>query len=131
LHSLGATLATLLASWAPSTHLSTFGSPRVGNTAFAAVMDGRVAIRCVNCCDLVTHVPPKGVLGYAHVGTLLYIDRNGKLLESPSEMVMLEDRAKASVTFLPYALVRGTAYSRALADHAPINYLSGVMGLRE
>ncbi|MCM8612501.1 lipase family protein [Accumulibacter sp.] len=131
-HSLGAALATLLASWVPSAHLFTFGSPRVGNAAFAATMDGRIATRYVNCCDLVTQVPPEGPLGYAHVGKLSYIDRNGTmLLSAPSEAVMLEDEAKAQVEFLRYALVRGTVYSRALADHAPINYLSGVMGLRE
>ena len=129
-HSLGAALATLLASWAPAAHLYTFGSPRVGDAEFAAAMQGRTAARYVNCCDLVARVPPKEGLGYTHVGKLAYLDRNGKLLHAPSAAAMLEDAAQAQLAFWRYALLRGTVYSRELADHAPINYVSGVMGLR-
>lgn len=129
-HSLGGALATLMASWRPAAHLHTFGAPRVGNAAFAAAVKNPVARRFVNCCDIVSRVPPEGVLGYTHAGTLAYIDRKGKLQASIKAAAMLEDYARAQAEFLPYALVRGTVYSRDLADHAPINYVSGVMGLR-
>src|SRR2546430_3865218 len=36
--------------------------------------------RYVDCCDLVTRVPPE-FLGYVHVGALRYIDRNGTVLK--------------------------------------------------
>lgn len=129
-HSLGAALATLLASWLPTAQLYSFGSPRVGNDAFAAAMRGRTVMRYVNCCDIVPRVPPREVLGYAHIGNLIYIDRRGKLLANPGKAAMLEDAAQAQLAFVRYALVRGTVYSRELADHAPINYVSGVTGLR-
>ena len=79
-HSLGAALATLLASWAPSAHLYMFGSPRVGNGAFAQSVRNSVAVRFVNCCDVVTRLPPKRVLDYADTGRLAYIDRSGARL---------------------------------------------------
>lgn len=129
-HSLGGALAALMASWRPTAHLYTYGAPRVGNSAFAAAVKNPVAKRFVNCCDIVSRVPPEGVLGYTHAGTLAYIDRKGRLQASITPAAMLEDYAKAQAEFLPYALVLGTVYSRDLADHAPINYVSGVMGVR-
>lgn len=65
------------------------------------------------------------------MGSLKYIDRNGKLLESPNEETINADRLKASARYLVrHAFLPGTVFSRDLADHAPINYVSGVMGLR-
>ncbi|MDD5321962.1 MAG: lipase family protein [Methylococcales bacterium] len=129
-HSLGAALATLTASRMPSSHLYTFGSCRVGDASFAEAMRIINHIRFVDCCDLVTRVPPKE-FGYVHVGSLRYIDRNGQLLESPSEEEINADRLKATAWYLVrHALLPGTVFSRDLADHAPINYVSGVMGLR-
>lgn len=129
-HSLGAALATLMASWIPSAHLYTYGSPRVGTAAFKRALQNPTLMRYVNCCDVVCRVPPATPLGYTHVGTLAYINRKGKLLATPNEKTMLDDRLKASAEFLPHALTRGTIFSRDLADHAPINYLSGILGLR-
>lgn len=129
-HSLGAALATLMASWVPSAHLYTYGSPRVGTAAFKRALKNPTNMRYVNCCDVVCRVPPATPLGYVHVGTLAYINRKGKLLDSPSEKTMLDDRLKAAAEFLPHALVKGTVFSRDLADHAPINYVSGILGLR-
>lgn len=129
-HSLGAALATLMASWAPSAHLYTFGSPRVGTAAFKRALKNPTLMRYVNCCDVVCRVPPATPLGYTHVGTLAYINRKGKLLASPAEKTMLDDRLKAAAEFLPHALTKGTVFSRDLADHAPINYVSGLLGLR-
>lgn len=129
-HSLGAALATLTASRMPSSHLYTFGSCRVGDASFAQAMQTVNHIRFVDCCDLVTRVPPEEA-GYVHVGALRYIDRNGQILESPSEDAINADRLKAAAWYLVrHAFLPGTVFTRDLADHAPINYVSGVMGLR-
>jgi len=72
-HSLGGALATLAAAGTKAlfpqleVHCASFGSPRVGNAAFAAYFDAVVdsSVRCVNGSDKVTKNP---TLGYAHVG---------------------------------------------------------------
>ena len=129
-HSLGAALATLTASRKAASRLYTFGSCRVGDAAFARAISTISHDRFVDCCDLVTRVPAKE-FGYVHVGSLKYIDRNGKLLELPKEETINADRLKASAWYLVrHAFLPGTVFSRDLADHAPINYVSGVMGLR-
>jgi triacylglycerol lipase len=67
-HSLGAALATLAALQRPPRALYTFGSPRVGNTAFASAVNATtVALRIVDDRDVVTTVPPE-LIGYAHAG---------------------------------------------------------------
>ena len=129
-HSLGAALASLAASRMPSSHLYTFGSCRVGDASFAQAMQTVDHIRFVDCCDLITRVPPEQ-FGYVHVGSLWYIDRNGQLLESPSEDAINADRLKAAAWYLVrHSFLIGTVFVRDLADHAPINYVSGVMRLR-
>jgi len=72
-HSLGGALATLAAAGTKAlfpqltVQCTTYGSPRVGNAAFAAYFDAVVDIsqRCVNGSDKVVKNP---TLGYAHVG---------------------------------------------------------------
>ena len=129
-HSLGAALATLMASRTPSCHLYTFGSPRIGDASFVQAMRQTTHMRFVDCCDLVTRVPPDE-FGYVHAGALRYIDRAGRVLDAPSEDLVNADRRKAVAWYLiRHAFLPGTVFSRELADHAPINYLSGVTGLR-
>jgi hypothetical protein len=86
------------------------------------------------CCDLVTRVPTKE-FGYVHVGSLKYIDRNGKLLESPNEETINADRLKASAWYLVrHAFLPGTVFSRDLADHAPSQLCvrgNGIAGKRQ
>jgi pimeloyl-ACP methyl ester carboxylesterase len=74
-HSLGAALATLAAAdhagRTPKPKLITFGSPRVGDGAFAGLLSGLTTIhRFVDCCDLVTRVPPKA-FDPSHIEDLL------------------------------------------------------------
>lgn len=129
-HSLGAALATLTASCMPINHLYTFGSPLVGDADFAQTMQKVKHTRFVDCCDIVTQVPPEA-FGYVHVGALGYIDRNGKLLGKVSSLRVLIDRLRAHADYMiNYALVNDMVLSRGFADHAPINYVSGVTGLR-
>lgn len=130
-HSLGAALATLMASWVPRAALYTLGSPRVGDAAFARSLKNTISVRIVNCCDLVTRVPPASPFDYTHIGTLVYLDRRGVEIEAPSEDFIRNDRAAAAAHYLVHhAFLRGTVFSRELADHTPVNYVSGIMGIR-
>lgn len=127
-HSLGAALATLAASLRRPRSLSTFGSPRVGDAGFAATLQGLDAHRYVDCCDVVPQVPPE-VLGFVHLGALHYADRHGQITTNPSKDQMARDQWRARGEFLmKYAWRPGTVWSRGLADHAPINYVSALAG---
>lgn len=129
-HSLGAALATLCASRLPPACLYTFGSPRVGDAVFAMAMRDVPHQRYVDCCDIVTRVPPEE-FGYQHTGSLRYLDSRGQLLDQASKDQIDSDRSKASALYLMrQAFLRGNIFSRELADHAPINYVSATMGIR-
>jgi pimeloyl-ACP methyl ester carboxylesterase len=122
-HSLGAALATLLASSRPPNVLYTFGSPRVGDQAFADSMKNVEHYRFQDCCDLVTRVPLE-IMDYVHVGKLRYIDRNRRISENPSEATILEDHVLAQAEYAAqYAFKEGNIRVRDLADHSPINYV--------
>lgn len=136
-HSLGAALATLAAARLTPDRLYTFGSPRVGDAAFAAGMRKVSHHRLVDCCDIVTRVPTSGLdpagalVEYVHVGTLQYIDRRGGVREAPPESEIEADRHTASREYIErLGFLWGKVPVRELADHAPINYVSAVMGLR-
>ncbi|GMT12101.1 hypothetical protein PFISCL1PPCAC_3398, partial [Pristionchus fissidentatus] len=74
-HSLGGSMASIAAAtiveqglWpADKIRLMTYGEPRTGNKAYAAVMDANILAmhRVVHKRDMVAHVPPP-MLGYAH-----------------------------------------------------------------
>jgi hypothetical protein len=128
-HSLGAAMATLLASVHHPDALYTFGSPRVGDTDFVATLAGVQGRRFVDCCDVVTRVPPVvfGRHDYVHYGDPHYIDRNGTVLMSPGDGEMEADRLRAATQYLlDYAWRSGNVGVRELADHTPINYLYAV-----
>ena len=120
-HSLGAAMATLLASLRNAASLYTFGSPRVGDADFVATLQGVGNHRFVDCKDLVTHLP-KGV-GYVHLGKPYYIDVSRKVTFDPSHFFMLEDGLHADLEYLEKYLRPGNVLLRGLADHAPINYV--------
>jgi hypothetical protein len=126
-HSLGAAQATLLAGIRAEAELTTFGSPLVGDTDFAASFSGRKMERYVDCLDAVTRVPP---LIYRHLDGLQYIDRHGKIHHgglSVAEVAV--DRVAAEVSYVPL-LDRRNCPARDLADHAPTNYVSAILGVR-
>ena len=134
-HSLGAALATLTASRLGTDryhHLYTFGSPLIGDTAFAETVPADRHARYVNCCDVVARVPPP-VLGFRHSGQCHYIDRDARVhaTASSEEGWINLDRLQAHGRYLLHADIVGGVALRELADHAPINYLSGVLGRRE
>jgi len=127
-HSLGAAMATLLASVRRPAHLYTFGSPRVGNADFVATLSDLKSSRYVDCCDVVTRMPPEMVGDYRHLGQPFFIDRNQKIAFNPTESSMLDDRVCAEERYLAqYAWKFDNVGLRDLADHAPINYVSAVL----
>jgi len=127
-HSLGAALATLVASVRrPAsvqrpTQLITLGSPRVGDATFAATLAGIDGPRIVDCCDAVTEVPPELPI-YTHIRPPTYITKDGVRTDNPSAEIIASDRMHGRIEyFVKYAWRIGAVLVRDLADHAPINY---------
>ena len=123
-HSLGGAVATLAASLRKPRALYTFGSPRVGDTAFGATLAGVNAFRVVNNRDLVTTVPPPSP--FHHVGKLHYISHDGDMLIAPDDETVARDRLKrdwASLASLDWTKLFSNA-PEPFADHAPVNYVA-------
>ena len=78
-HSLGAALATIMASRLDANELYTFGSPRVGNRDFVKEMkkNGVKHYRFVNNNDVVTRIPFP--IRFRHSGKLVYINHYGNI----------------------------------------------------
>ena len=121
-HSLGAAMATLLASLNPPEALYTFGSPRVGDTGFIRSLQGIQGRRYVDCCDIVPRVPLE-VMNFAHLGKPHYIDRNRKVTFDPDDATMRNDQLLAEIDYVKKYIRFGNVPIRNLADHAPINYI--------
>ena len=125
-HSLGGALATLAATLVPPDALYTFGSPRVGDAAFVALLSRFDCVRMNGCADLVCSVPP-GWLGFAHAGSLNYVDRNGRTHVDPPAELISEDIAIGRREYRrALAWKLGNVWTRRLADHAPVNYVSAL-----
>jgi triacylglycerol lipase len=111
-HSLGAALATLAAArfvdeGVEIAGLYTFGSPAVGDPAFAAWFDGATkdrVFRYVNDLDIVTRVPPEHfhLLPYQHVGRAMHFGPKGALSASPDHV------REASVAFALAVIARNS-----------------------
>lgn len=125
-HSLGAALATLQASVRKPDCLYTFGSPRVGDSDFVLTLNNLPGRRYVDCCDIVTRVPPE-TLGFMHVGDPYYIYLDRTIKFNPERDALKQDRDRARDQYLiEYAWKIGNVPVRDLADHAPINYVTAV-----
>jgi hypothetical protein len=130
-HSLGAGLATLCATRVQPGSLFTIGSSRVGDAAFAALFSDVEVQRFIGCCDVVTSLPSE-LFGFVHVAEGRYIDRHGADLGNAPSGVISDDRMHArGEYFIKYGGRIGNVLFRDLADHAPVNYASAVLGVRE
>ncbi len=116
-HSLGAAMATLLASIRRPDFLNTFGSPRVGDAQFVSTLNGMSNRRFVDCCDVVARIPPEslGKINYEHYGVPFYIDRGRRITENPANSAVEEDRITAASEYLvEYAWRKGNLAVREL-----------------
>ncbi|MBW8875772.1 MAG: lipase family protein [Acidobacteria bacterium] len=123
-HSLGAALGTLAASLRKPVKLVTFGSPRVGDSGFVNTLSGFDISRYVDCCDVVTRLPPP--IGFVHVNqeAPVYIDQLGEIKPGATKDVIRQDRGTAREEYILHETWKwGNAAVRDLADHAPINYV--------
>jgi len=114
-HSLGAALATLAASrYGHAAGLYTFGSPHVGDRAFAQSLH-IPAYRFVNGGDLVPSF--LAAFGpYEHVGVLKYVQTGGSVTDTPGGVGWLGSRIRK--------LFAGEGHGiAAFADHAPLSYV--------
>ena len=126
-HSLGAAMATLLASLRRPDSLCTIGCPRVGNGEFVATLAGVKSSRFVDCCDIVTRVPPELDGTYEHLGPPLYIAEDRTVHADPGDAFIDSDRIRAAVDYTrKYTWVLGNVPVRELADHAAINYVAAL-----
>jgi Lipase (class 3) len=124
-HSLGAAIATLVATAHKPHTLVLVGSPRVGDESFCQSVQAQVVHRLVNCCDIITRIPPTG-LGFAEVGIPTYIDASGAVHTDwlRGDARIDADRSDARMSHLRELAWRwGNVLCRDLADHAPINYI--------
>jgi hypothetical protein len=127
-HSLGAAMATLASSLQVPGSLYTIGSPRVGDDTFVSLLSKLDNHRYVDCCDVVTRVPPED-FGFSHIpGNIFYIDfqRAVKVL-APDAPFISADRLAAEEDYLKnYSWRIGDVAVRDLADHAPVNYVAPI-----
>ena len=124
-HSLGAALATLAAGrYEHAPELYTFGSPRVGDSAYAQSLSCN-AYRFVHDRDIVCKVPLSGI--YEHVGTAKYLDDEGGIhdehteQDEPGGLLRSLTSVAGTVGAIRKKLVRGVPEDY-LTDHAPIFY---------
>jgi hypothetical protein len=141
-HSLGAGIAVLAASLVPAdrrgqTLLCTFGCPRVGDERLGAALAGLKHLRYGGACDLVTWVPPSALTPYRHHGIFRCIDHAGQSHELGSGEAAQDAAAslqaactQTSLTEIVQRLFALQVPVNQLSDHAPINYMSALWGLR-
>lgn len=98
-HSMGGAMATLAASLLPPRAVYTFGTPRIGDAAFAETLAGVALFNVFNPHDIVTELPPSGRWSrFTHAGTIV----------KNTDIVSPERRLAQAPSFL--------------AGHAPLNY---------
>ncbi|KAJ9445152.1 Lipase [Diplonema papillatum] len=132
-HSLGGALAMLMAYWikkevkrrgTEKIVVYTFGSPRVGNAAFAETYDHAIphSFRVVNQCDIVPTVP-FGVHGavFKHSGREVCIDKRGNLIIEPTFVERFIGPTKL-VNSRFGGILQAFGGGRSLSDHMMVRY---------
>jgi triacylglycerol lipase len=116
-HSLGGAMATIAGSRLMEHNpvLYTFGSPRVGNSAFVKECKDLEHYRFVNNNDLVTVIPP-WFMGYRHHGQVMYFNYNG-IIKNLAWWRKLKDKLRGIVT----SWIKLKPFD-GLTDHSMDNY---------
>jgi triacylglycerol lipase len=125
-HSLGGALAVAAAARSVKLPLAvySFGSPRVGNSDFNALLEASPVYRIVNNSDLVPTLPPSK-FGFKHAGTLYQITATGKMLIDPDLQIVRKSRLEALLDFKDLGTQLQTLDPhRVLYEHSPVNYSS-------
>lgn len=85
-HSLGGAVATVMAYvlvfdlQVNVSSVYTYGSPRVGNDAFAAAFSkGMRSVRVTHNRDIVPHLPPDHLFGFHHVARELFFENSSRI----------------------------------------------------
>jgi hypothetical protein len=150
-HSLGGALAALAAvrtSLDPAlprpAAIYTFGSPRVGDAAFRAAMDGVFHCRMVNDQDVVTTIPPAFSLPlfpvYQHCGHAHRLLADGSLASAAEStaasaagqtLAALREFMAKTAQLVAQAFTSRGQIPKPLMDHAPVNYVARLERVRE
>ncbi len=97
-------------------------------------MDALKDVECyryIDCSDVVTRIPPS-FMGYRHHGKRMYIDSQRRVLSDPGDEYMEKDRLAGETEYYEkYAWHMGNVGVRALADHAPFNYVMPLLAAHE
>tara|TARA_R110002074_G_scaffold25215_1_gene74914 strand:- start:4627 stop:5382 length:756 start_codon:yes stop_codon:yes gene_type:complete len=122
-HSLGAAMATILASrlkpTTPDLVLYTFGCPRVGNREWGVQFDDIEAYRFVNTNDIIPQVPMLGY--YRHVGQLQYISYDYRILTGLNWWHRFVDKVKGKLkAWSKFQLFNG------IYDHLSVHYIKKI-----
>jgi|TARA_R110000796_G_scaffold48135_4_gene115607 triacylglycerol lipase len=122
-HSLGAAMATILASrlkpTSPDLVLYTFGCPRVGNREWGVQFDDIEAYRFVNTNDIIPQVPMLGY--YRHVGQLQYISYDYRILTGLNWGKRFIDKVKGKLkAWSKFQLFNG------VYDHLSAHYIKKI-----
>ena len=124
-HSLGAAMATLMASrcmhepeLSDPRELFTFGSPRVGWRKYVKSL-GVVHHRFVNNNDIVTRVPMR-IMGYVHHGTEHYMNAHGDMWEGYRPFRRFKDRMSGMWMGLRKLSIDN------FSDHSMVNYIENI-----
>jgi triacylglycerol lipase len=122
-HSLGGAIATLAGRDVPAKSrpmtIHTFGSPRVGDPAFASKYRPNL-MRFVNEDDIVPHLPMRGLINrYKHVGRAHILRSDGRITSAPSAWRRLLRRVAQMMIFGV-----GSLPPKAIADHSMDRYIA-------
>lgn len=97
-HSLGGALASLcFARISQAKGLYTYGAPRVGDSEFVSLFEGRSVWRIENARDPVPLVPPDIPsigFNFADLGTLKFLDLDGTVLDKRPVFVLEDQKSK-------------------------------------
>lgn len=133
-HSLGGALAVLCALELNRRKFNvaqviTFGQPRVGNKAFAALYSaalGDRTFRVVHEEDIVARVPhlPQFTDPYRHAGTEVLLSSFGEVIVGPSLWQLLKSDVAGLVR--AFAVSKLAGFYEAFSDHKIANYVNGL-----